>query len=102
MKSPANKLFRPDAGALLAPGQVLIQQRHTGHMTQRLRNSILFSTFILLFIACLSATRVEADTVVLAGATVHTITGETLSPGQVLIRDGKIAAVGVTIPGVGA
>ena len=103
MKSPANKLFGPDAGALLAPGQVLIQQRHTGHRMQRLRNSILFGTFILLCIACLSsATRVEAETVVLAGATVHTITGETLSPGQVLIRDGKIAAVGVTIPGVGA
>ena len=30
----------------------------------------------------------------LTGATVHTVSGETLSPGQVLIQDGKIAAVG--------
>jgi imidazolonepropionase-like amidohydrolase len=38
----------------------------------------------------------------LTGATVHTVTGEILSPGQVLIQDGKIAAVGMTVPGDGA
>jgi imidazolonepropionase-like amidohydrolase len=39
----------------------------------------------------------SAQTVLLTGATVHTISGETLSPGKVLIKDGKIAAVGTTI-----
>src|SRR5690349_17380586 len=36
----------------------------------------------------------RAESLLLTGATVHTVTGETLSPGQVLIQDGKIAAVG--------
>src|SRR5208337_1904851 len=43
-----------------------------------------------------------AEAVLLSGATVHTISGETLAPGQVLIRDGKIAAVGKTVPAEGA
>ena len=38
-----------------------------------------------------------ADSFVLIGATVHTVSGETLSPGQVLVRDGKIAEVGSTV-----
>jgi imidazolonepropionase-like amidohydrolase len=40
--------------------------------------------------------------VLLTGATVHTVSGETFSPGQVLVRDGKIAAVGKTVAGEGA
>jgi imidazolonepropionase-like amidohydrolase len=43
-----------------------------------------------------------AETLILTGATVHTISGETLAPGQVLIQDGKIAAVGKTVPASGA
>lgn len=46
--------------------------------------------------------RAAAETFVLAGATVHTISGETLAPGQVLIRDGKIVAVGTNVPAGGA
>ena len=46
--------------------------------------------------------RHAAETLLLTGATVHTISGETLAPGQVLIRDGKIAAVGKTVPADGA
>ena len=34
-----------------------------------------------------------AETILLTGATVHTASGPTLTPGQVLIRDGKIEAV---------
>ena len=37
---------------------------------------------------------VAAESLLLSGATVHTVAGETLAPGQVLIRGGKIAAVG--------
>jgi imidazolonepropionase-like amidohydrolase len=43
-----------------------------------------------------------AETLLLSGATVHTITGETLAPGDVLVRDGKIAAVEKTISAEGA
>ena len=35
-----------------------------------------------------------AESLLLSGATVHTVSGETLAPGQVLLRDGRIAAVG--------
>jgi imidazolonepropionase-like amidohydrolase len=38
-----------------------------------------------------------AETILLRGATVHTVSGETLSPGDVLIQDGKIAAVGKSL-----
>jgi len=40
-----------------------------------------------------------AQNIVLSGATVHTVSGETFSPGQVLIQNGKIAAVGATVSG---
>ena len=43
-----------------------------------------------------------AETLRLTGATVHTIAGDTLAPGQVLIRDGKIAAVGRAVSADGA
>jgi imidazolonepropionase-like amidohydrolase len=38
-----------------------------------------------------------AERLILTGAAVHTISGETLSPGQVLIKDEKIEAVGKTL-----
>lgn len=41
------------------------------------------------------------DAVVVSAGTVLTMNGETLSPGQVLIRDGKIAEVGETVAGDG-
>jgi imidazolonepropionase-like amidohydrolase len=44
----------------------------------------------------------SAQSLLLTGATVHTITGETFSPGSVLIKDGNIAAVGATIAPSGA
>jgi imidazolonepropionase-like amidohydrolase len=44
----------------------------------------------------------SAQTLLLSGATVHTVSGETLSPGKVLIKDGKIAGVGATIDASGA
>jgi imidazolonepropionase-like amidohydrolase len=43
-----------------------------------------------------------AESLLLTGATVHTISGETFAPGQVLIQDSKIAAVGTTVPASGA
>ena len=43
-----------------------------------------------------------AESLLLTGATVHTVSGETFAPGQVLIQDGKIAAVGKTVAAGGA
>jgi imidazolonepropionase-like amidohydrolase len=39
----------------------------------------------------------HAETLLLRGATVHTVAKGTLTPGDVLVRDGKIAAVGARI-----
>ena len=47
-------------------------------------------------------TQGRSQNLLLSGATVHTVSGETYSPGQVLIENGKIAAVGATVPGRGA
>jgi imidazolonepropionase-like amidohydrolase len=41
----------------------------------------------------LLALEVSAETLLLKGATVHTVSGETIPAGEVLVRDGKIAAV---------
>lgn len=56
------------------------------------------AAFCLAAIFAAAAYSPGAESLLLTGATVHTVTGETLSPGQVLIRDGKIAAVGTTVP----
>ncbi len=58
------------------------------------------TTIATLSLALLFTAR--AESLLLSGATVHTVSGETLSPGQVLVRDGKIAAVGKTVTGEGA
>jgi imidazolonepropionase-like amidohydrolase len=41
-----------------------------------------------------SADSIAADTLLLTGATVHPVSGEALSPGDVLVENGRIAAVG--------
>src|SRR5262245_31342941 len=52
-----------------------------------------------LFIApLLSAVAAPAEAILLRSAVVHTVSGETLSPGDVLVQDGKIAAVGKSLP----
>jgi imidazolonepropionase-like amidohydrolase len=56
-----------------------------------------FHFTIVLCLGFLSTKSVLAETILLRGATVHTVSGETLSPGDVLIQDGKIAAVGKSL-----
>jgi imidazolonepropionase-like amidohydrolase len=48
---------------------------------------------LILLIVLVSAAGATAETLLLRGATVHTVTHGTLAPGDVLVRDGKIAAV---------
>ncbi|MBI3853912.1 MAG: amidohydrolase family protein [Verrucomicrobia bacterium] len=63
-----------------------------------------FSIYDLRFAICgvvgaglLSATSLQAEALLLSNAVVHTVTGKTLSPGQVLVKDGKIDAVGASL-----
>ena len=52
---------------------------------------------VLAWLIVASAQAFAAESLLLSGATVHTVTGATFSPGQVLVKDGKIAAVGVSV-----
>ncbi|HCN30370.1 MAG TPA: amidohydrolase [Verrucomicrobiales bacterium] len=51
---------------------------------------------ILTLLAVFTASA-SAETLLLRGATVHTVAGGTLAPGDVLVRDGKIAEVAAAI-----
>jgi predicted amidohydrolase YtcJ len=44
----------------------------------------------------------SAEDLLLKGATVHTVSGETLATGDVLVKDGKIVAVGASVDAGGA
>ena len=50
----------------------------------------------------LKYTAAGAESFLLTGATVHTVSGETLAPGQVLVENGKISAIGQALAAPGA
>jgi imidazolonepropionase-like amidohydrolase len=50
----------------------------------------------------ISTLAINAETLVLKNATVHTVTGETISPGNVVVTDGKITAVSKNASASGA
>ncbi len=60
------------------------------HARWMLRTTLLMVMFMSLF----NAASLSAESVLLTGATVHTVSGETFSPGFVLLENGKIKAVG--------
>lgn len=59
-------------------------------------HTLLLASFLAPFLAPALA---PAQSFLLTGATVHTVSGQTWSPGQVQIKDGTIAAVGNSLPG---
>lgn len=71
-----------------------------------------FMIFVLRFIVCRKASialcligliqPIHAEKLLLSGGTVHTASGETLSPGQVLVTDGKITGVAKSLSADGA
>ncbi len=64
-----------------------------------------FTIYERLFVAfCLIGliAPLRAETVLLTGAIVHTVSGATITNGQILVRDGKIAAVGQSVSSEGA
>lgn len=54
-------------------------------------------TFTLVVAMLVAAVAAAAESLVLSGATVHTVSGGTIEHGRVLIVDGKIAAVGQSV-----
>src|SRR4051795_7592987 len=69
--------------------------------SSRDRRHVLIGCLSLL-LAPLAATSASSQTILLSGATVHTVSGETLSPGQVLIKEDKVVAVGKSLSASGA
>ncbi len=72
-----------------------VERRSPSSAVQKARH--LITTFfgaVVLWMSCASA---GAETLLLKGATVHTVSGATITNGQVLLRDGKIAAIGSSI-----
>jgi imidazolonepropionase-like amidohydrolase len=77
------------------------------HPLRRTNNSARSNAFHFFFVfvlvaCCCILEAVGADSILLTGAIVHTVSGETFSPGQVLIKDGKITGVGKTVESSGA
>ena len=53
--------------------------------------------FVALVFELAATKSFSAEAILLRGGIVHTVSGETFSPGDVLMRDGKIAAVGKSL-----
>src|SRR4029077_15605829 len=90
-------------------GQTKSDHPRLGHrMNQNRGSSLKFGIWSLsgacylvlgVSLLALAVSEARSQTILLSGATVHTISGETYSRGQVLIQNGKIAAVGATVSG---
>ncbi len=66
-------------------------------INRAMRNSIFLSFAVGSLFLGLTLTGVHAESFLLTGAAVHTVSAETLVPGQVLVENGKISAVGKTV-----
>src|SRR5882724_7796630 len=111
MKTPNFKSQNPNK--LQAPSSKLqgYIKRHKPKRNQIFSGRLVFGIWsfsgawwLVLGVSLLASaiTKSWSQSVLLSGATVHTVSGETFSPGQVLIENGKIAAVGATVPNRGA
>src|SRR4051812_30735306 len=83
---PVHEPFTEPAGSSSTKHTHSVKPPMLNHMTQRLISLVMGALLPL----ALSA---HAETLLLRGATVHTVAKGTLTPGDVLVRDGKIAAV---------
>lgn len=68
--------------------------RARGRMGLQVRRGGGLAIWVALWGALTSAGTVFAEALLLRGAVVHTVTGPTLAPGDVLVREGRVAAVG--------
>ena len=67
------------------------------HSTCNVQFPTLRSVCIAVFACCFCASWASAETILFTAASVHTVAGETYSPGQMLVKDGKIVEVGTTL-----
>lgn len=72
----------------------------TSHCRMRLANAVLVTVFLTISFAAQTnagENDAESDAVLIRANHVHTMDGESLSPGMILVRDGKIAEVAAEI-----
>lgn len=67
------------------------------HIMMKTLNYQIRQVMLAILLLCLFAAQAGAETILLKGATIHTITRGNLEQGDVLIRDGKIAWVAESI-----
>ena len=82
----------------LAPSKTLARSQSVGLITPGLGVWRSSTALAALMVIVFSLTSAFAETLLLTGAMVHTVSRATITNGQVLIRDGKIAAVGNSVP----
>jgi imidazolonepropionase-like amidohydrolase len=98
MKTPNSKSQNPKK--LQVPSSKLqVNIKHQISKRSRISNRCLVFGALILGLTIYPGL---AQSLLLSGATVHTVSGETFSPGQVLIENGKITAVGATVSSRGA
>jgi len=102
MNSGIQQLVAADVRRLTSRSRGILELPHVGCYELWNRPSPSVVLLCLLFLLSSAALSASAATLLLTGATVHTVSGEIVSPGQVLIQDGKIAAVGKTVSSNGA
>ena len=68
-----------------------------GHRSFPISNFTFQISALLLALNLLTAISARAETILFQDATVHTVSGETLAPASVLVRDGKIISVSSNI-----
>lgn len=72
------------------------------HLVKVIRNCVGLAGLLCVVNGAGESPLLAAEPFVLTGATVHTVSGRTFSPGMVLVRDGKIAEVGESVSTTGA
>lgn len=68
-----------------------------GHRSFPISNFTFQISALLLALNLLTAISARAETILFQDATIHTVSGETLAPASVLVRDGKIISVSSNI-----
>ncbi len=72
------------------------------HLVKVIRSCVTLTGLLCMVNGADESPLFAAEPLVLTGATVHTVSGRTFSPGMVLLRDGKIAEVGESVSTTGA
>jgi len=94
--SKAHRPFQRFNGSTTCP------EGFRGSTIQRFRPFATLCSFLAVLSLLQGTLVATAESLLLTGATVHTVSGDTLVPGQVLVENGKITAVGKLVASSGA